>query len=44
MLESHKLSTLRHEQAMDEIRELITLQREHRIDIMALFESRKKQL
>ncbi len=38
MLDSHKLATARHEQVMEEIRELLGLQREHRIDIMALFE------
>lgn len=42
MQESHKLATARHDQTMEEIRELITLQREHRIDIMALFEVNKQ--
>ncbi len=41
-LEQGKLSTLRHEQTLEEIRELINLQKEQRIDIMALFHSQKQ--
>ena len=48
-LEQGKMYDRRHEQTMAEIREqraeiqeLIVLQKEHRIDIMALFQSRKK--
>ena len=41
-LEQGKLSTLRHEQTLEEIRELINLQKEQRIDIMALFQIQKK--
>lgn len=37
-LEQGKMNDRRHEQVMEEIQDLITLQREHRIDIMALFE------
>jgi hypothetical protein len=40
-LEQGKLSTLRHDQTLEEIRELINLQKEQRIDIMALFHSQK---
>lgn len=47
-LEQGKMYDKRHEQTMAEIREqraeiqdLITLQKEHRIDIMALFQSQK---
>ena len=40
-LEQGKMNTLRHEQIMEEIRDLITLQKEQRIDIMALFEGNK---
>ncbi len=40
-LEESKLSKLRHTQVMEEIQELIILQKEHRIDIMALFEANK---
>jgi hypothetical protein len=35
------LSEKRHELAMEEIRELLALQREQRIDVMALFEGYK---
>ncbi len=41
-LEQSKLNTLRHEQTLAEIRELIELQKEQRIDIMALFQLQKK--
>ena len=36
-----QLMKAQHEEHLIEIRELITLQKEHRIDIMALFESQK---
>jgi hypothetical protein len=40
-LEQGKLSTLRHQETMEEIRELLNLQKEQRIDIMALFQAQK---
>jgi len=49
VLEQAKMSDRRHEQAMAEIREqraeiqdLVALQREHRVDIMALFQAQKR--
>jgi hypothetical protein len=38
----HALAEKRHELVMEEIRELLILQREHRIDIMALFLASKE--
>lgn len=43
MQEYFRLSTIQHEQTADEIRDLIVLQKEHRIDIMALFQVNKEQ-
>ena len=40
-LEQSKMNTLRHEQIMEEIRDLFTLQKEQRVDILALFEGNK---
>jgi hypothetical protein len=50
VLEQGKLYDRQHQQAMEEIsevrgsiRELLELQKEHRVDIMALFQTRKRE-
>jgi replicative DNA helicase len=40
-LEQGKMNDRRHEQTMEELRELMFLQKEQRIDIMALFQGNK---
>jgi replicative DNA helicase len=40
--EQSKAWSQAHQEVMAEIRELITLQKEHRIDIMALFQANKE--
>jgi hypothetical protein len=42
VLEQSKLSGKQHEEAMEELREMRELQREQRVDIMALFDGNRE--